>query len=149
MVTYCTRCEKDFGMTGEPYMIDDKRYCGECVEIVLMNKYGEAMGEMIVTTSHNIEGKKIAQYIDIVSSEVIIGTARMTELRAGIADMMGKRASGFEKKLLEAKEDAMTSLKMQACTLGANAIIGVDLDYGVLSSNKMMVVANGTAVKID
>jgi uncharacterized protein YbjQ (UPF0145 family) len=148
MVTFCAKCEKDFGMTGEPYLIDNKRYCNDCVESVLMNKYGEAMNKMIVTTGTNVEGKKIKRYFKIVSAEVIIGTGRITEIRAGLADMFGKRATGFEKKLLEAKDEAMTGMKMQACALGANAIVGVDLDYGVLSSNKMMVVANGTAVEI-
>ncbi len=149
MATYCNRCEKDFGMTTDPYMIDNKRYCADCAEIVLQNKYGPAMGKMIVTTTHCIENKKVKKYIGIVSAEVIIGTARITEIQANIADMLGKRAAGFEKKLLEAKEAAMNRMKMQACAMGANAVIGIDLDYGVLSGNKMMVVANGTAVKVE
>jgi uncharacterized protein YbjQ (UPF0145 family) len=136
-------------MTTDPYMIDNNRYCGECAEIVLQNKYGSAMGKMIVTTTNCVEGKTIKKYISIVSAEIIIGTARISEIQASIADMLGKRAEGFEKKLLEAKEAAMSKMKMQACAMGANAIIGVDLDYGVLSGNKMMVVANGTAVEIE
>ena len=148
MATYCNRCEKDFGMTEEPSLIDEKRYCDSCAGDVLHEKYSEPLGAMIVTTGPGVEGKAIRRYLDIVSSEIVFGTDSFSEIRAGLADMLGRRAKGFEKKLLEAREAAMNNLKLQACALGANAIIAVDLDYGVLTGNKLMVIANGTAVEV-
>ena len=107
------------------------------------------LAEIIMVTTPTIEGRRISKYLEIVSSEVVLGTGFLSELNADIADMFGARADMFQGKLQEAKTTAMTELRMKAHELQANAIVGVDLDYAVIGKNMLMVVANGTAVILE
>ena len=106
---------------------------------------------MIVTTTNNIEGKKVTRYLGIVSGEAIIGANIVKDFFAGIRDIVGGRSGAYEEGLREAKDIALREMEQQAAALGANAILAVDLDYETLGSNSsmLMVSASGTAVVVE
>ena len=106
---------------------------------------------MIVTTTNNIEGKRVTRYIGIVTGEAIIGANIVKDFFAGIRDIVGGRSGSYEEGLREAKDIALREMQEQAASLGANAILAVDLDYETLGSNSsmLMVSASGTAVVIE
>jgi uncharacterized protein YbjQ (UPF0145 family) len=106
---------------------------------------------MIVTTTPSIEGKKITSYLGIVSGEVIVGANIFRDLFAGIRDIVGGRTGSYESVLRDAKVTAMQELQENAARLGANAIVGIDLDYETVGSNgsMLMVTASGTAVFVE
>jgi len=106
---------------------------------------------MLVTTTPNIEGKKIVKYIGLVNGEAIIGANLIKDIMTGIRDVVGGRSSTYEQGLREAKSIAIREMMDQAQRLGANAVIGVDLDFEAIGSNgsMLMVSANGTAVCIE
>lgn len=106
---------------------------------------------MLVITTSSIEGKKITKYIGIVNGEAIIGANAVKDFFAGVRDVVGGRAGAYEQSLREAKSIALREMMDQAQRLGANAIIGVDLDYQAIGSNgsMIMVSANGTAVVVE
>ncbi|MBC7914541.1 MAG: heavy metal-binding domain-containing protein [Pyrinomonadaceae bacterium] len=106
---------------------------------------------MIVTTTNNIEGKKVIRYVGIVSGEAIIGANIVKDFFAGIRDIVGGRSGSYEEGLREAKEIALREMEEQAARLGANAVLAVDLDYETMGSNgsMLMVSASGTAVVIE
>jgi len=107
------------------------------------------MEELMLTSGFNFEGYKITQYIGFYSGECALGTGFLSSLDAGIADFLGSNSDMYEEKLSKAKSMAISELKNLAVAHGANAIIGVDVDYTSFSSDIMGVVANGTAVKIE
>ena len=106
---------------------------------------------MIVTTTNNLEGKKVIRYIGIVTGEAIIGANIVKDFFAGIRDIVGGRSGSYEQGLREAKDIALREMEEQAMRLGANAILAVDLDYETLGSGNsmLMVSASGTAVVTD
>ncbi len=106
---------------------------------------------MLVTTTPNVEGRKIVRYIGLVNGEAIIGANIVKDFFAGIRDVVGGRAGSYEQGLREAKSIAVKEMVEQAQRLGANAVIGVDLDYETIGNNgsMLMVSANGTAVQIE
>ena len=107
---------------------------------------------MIVTTTNNIEGKKVIKYLGIVSGEAIIGANIVKKVFfAGIRDIVGGRSGSYEEGLREAKEIALREMQEQAFRIGANAILAVDLDYETLGSNgsMLMVSSSGTAVVLE
>jgi uncharacterized protein YbjQ (UPF0145 family) len=105
---------------------------------------------MIVTTTHNIEGKNITQYLGVVTSQTIIGANFFKDILGGLRDIFGGRSGTYEKVLDEAKGYAMNELIQKAQAIGANAIVGIDLDYETVGSNgsMLMVSASGTAVTV-
>lgn len=102
---------------------------------------------MIVTTTPSIEGKTIAGYHGIVVGEAILGANVFRDLFASITDIVGGRSGAYEKELGRARETALQELKDRAAETGANAVVGIDLDYEVIN-NMLMVSASGTAVTI-
>ena len=106
---------------------------------------------MLVTTTPNIEGKKIVKYIGLVNGEAIIGANVMKDVLAKITDIVGGRSGSYEQGLREAKSIALREMMDQAHRLGANAIIGVDLDFETIGTggSMLMVSSNGTAVVIE
>ncbi len=104
---------------------------------------------MLIITTNNIEGKKIVEYLGLVSGEAILGANIFKDLFAGVRDIVGGRSGAYEKELRKAREVALSEMSDQAKRLGCNAIIGVDLDYETVGANgaMLMVSANGTAVK--
>ena len=103
---------------------------------------------MLVTTTPNIEGKRISKYFGIVTGEAILGANVFKDVFAGIRDIVGGRSATYEKELQRARDMALAEIESKAQALGANAVIGVDLDYEVLGANNgmLMVSASGTAV---
>jgi uncharacterized protein YbjQ (UPF0145 family) len=106
---------------------------------------------MITTTTPNIEGKRIQQYFGIVTGEAIMGANMFRDLFAGIRDIVGGRSGAYEKELSQARQLAMEEMEAMAAQLGANAVVGVDIDYEVLGAGNgmLMVTACGTAVKAE
>ncbi len=104
---------------------------------------------MIATTTPSIEGRPIREYLGIVTGEAILGANAFKDFGASIRDVIGGRASGYEKDLAKARETALTEMQQLAESLGANAVVGVDIDYETLKGTMLMVTASGTAVKID
>jgi uncharacterized protein YbjQ (UPF0145 family) len=106
---------------------------------------------MLITTTNSIEGRKITQYHGLVSGETIIGANLIKDFFAGITDIVGGRSNAYEQTLREAKNIAIQEMTLEAQRLGANAVIGVDLDYETLGSggSMLMVTACGTAVNIE
>ncbi|MDH6357711.1 YbjQ family protein [Parabacteroides sp. PF5-9] len=104
---------------------------------------------MLLTTTNTLQGKEIIQYFGIVSGETIIGANIVKDFFAGITDIVGGRASSYENVLREAKERALQEMSEQAKRLGANAVIGVDLDYETVGGGNtmLMVTAAGTAIR--
>lgn len=103
---------------------------------------------MIVTTTQSIEGRRIVQYLGVVTGEAVLGANIFRDLFAGIRDIVGGRSGSYEKELQRARRIALEELQELAAELGANAVVGVDLDYEVLGGNNgmLMVSASGTAV---
>ena len=106
---------------------------------------------MIITTTPNIEGKRITQYLGVVTGEAIMGANLFKDLFAGIRDIVGGRSGAYEKELRKAREVAFEEIEQAARNLGANAVVAVDIDYEVLSvkSGMLMVSVSGTAVTIE
>uniref|UniRef100_A0A832M2A2 UPF0145 protein ENR47_06740 n=1 Tax=Oscillatoriales cyanobacterium SpSt-402 TaxID=2282168 RepID=A0A832M2A2_9CYAN len=108
---------------------------------------------MIVTTTSTLDGKRIVTYYGVVSGEAILGTNIFRDFFAGIRDIVGGRSGAYERSLREAKETAMREMVEAASALGANAVIGVDIDYETISIGEgggmMMVAASGTAVRYE
>jgi uncharacterized protein YbjQ (UPF0145 family) len=106
---------------------------------------------MIVTTTPTIEGKTIKDYRGIVTGEAILGANIFRDLFAGIRDIVGGRSAAYERELRTARETAMQELIQTAVEHGANAIVGIDLDYEILGQNNgmMMVSISGTAVIVE
>lgn len=105
---------------------------------------------MLVVTTSSIEGRKITQYLGLVSGDAILGANIFRDFFAGIRDIVGGRSAAYEKELRTAKQLAIEEMIREAEQLGANAIVGVDLDYETISMGQgggmLMVSANGTAV---
>ncbi len=103
---------------------------------------------MLITTTPNVEGKTITRYCGVVAGEAILGANLFKDLFAGIRDLVGGRSATYERELQKAREIALQELQERACELGANAVVGIDLDYEVIGQNgsMLMVSASGTAV---
>ncbi len=106
---------------------------------------------MLVTTTNNIEGKKIVKYLGLVSGEAIMGANIFKDFFAGIRDIVGGRSSAYEKELRIAKDTAVQEMIDQARGLGGNAVIAVDLDYETVGQggSMLMVTASGTAIVLE
>jgi uncharacterized protein YbjQ (UPF0145 family) len=105
---------------------------------------------MLITTTHSVEGKTIKEYKGIVTGEAILGANIFKDMFAGIRDIVGGRSATYEKELRDAKDIALREMEERAVALGADAIVGVDLDYENLgaSGGMLMVTASGTAVTL-
>ena len=101
---------------------------------------------MIVTTTQNIEGRKVAEYRGIVVGEAIMGANVFRDFFAQITDVVGGRSGAYESKLQDARDTALNELEQRAAALGADAVLGIDLDYEVVGDSMLMVSASGTAV---
>ncbi len=106
---------------------------------------------MITTTTPTIEGKKIVEYRGIVFGEVITGVNFIKDFAASLTNFFGGRSGSYEGELIEARESAIREMEARARQIGANAVVGVDIDYEVLGQggNMLMVTASGTAVVVE
>ena len=105
---------------------------------------------MLLSTTHTIEGRPVKEYLGVVTGEVIVGANVFKDFLAGVRDFFGGRSSSYEGVLREAKNNALAEMSQRAEALGANAIIGIDLDYETVgdSGSMLMVSCSGTAVVI-
>jgi uncharacterized protein YbjQ (UPF0145 family) len=105
---------------------------------------------MIITTTPNVEGQPIEAYLGVVTGEVIVGANIFRDLFAGIRDIVGGRSGAYENALRGAREQAFAELQADALELGANAVVGVDIDYEVIGKggSMLMVSVSGTAVRL-
>jgi uncharacterized protein YbjQ (UPF0145 family) len=105
---------------------------------------------MLMTTTPSVEGRPVQEYLGVVTGEVISGANIFKDLFAGIRDIVGGRAGAYESTLRDARKMALAELEAEARTLGADAVVGIDLDYEVLGKggSMLMVSASGTAVKL-
>lgn len=106
---------------------------------------------MIVTVTNNIEGKKIIEYKEIVFGEVVSGVNFLRDLGAGLRNFFGGRSEGYESELIDARKNALKEMEDRAAKLGANAVVGVKMDYEVLGSDNgmLMVTCSGMAVVVE
>ena len=108
---------------------------------------------MLVVTTHELQGFTIRRYVGVVTGEAILGANIFRDLFAGIRDIVGGRSAAYEEELRKARDIAIAEMSQQAQELGANAVIGVDLDYESIQMGQgggmLMVSASGTAVEID
>ena len=103
---------------------------------------------MLMTTTTVVDGRPVSRYLGVVTGEAIIGANIFRDIFAGVRDIVGGRSGTYEKALAEARQVAMTEMQARAQELGANAVVGVDIDYEVLGQNNgmLMVAVSGTAV---
>lgn len=106
---------------------------------------------MIITTTPSVEGRTIREYQGIVFGEVISGVNLVKDFMAGLTNMFGGRSGSYEEELMKARTGAMQEMQQRAAEMGADAIVGVDVDYEVLGSDNgmLMVTVSGTAVRLD
>lgn len=103
---------------------------------------------MIITTTPSVEGKRIVEYKGIVFGEVVSGVNFIKDFAAGLSNFFGGRSGSYEEELMQARTEALEEMKQRAKALGANAVVGVDVDYEVLGADNgmLMVSVSGTAV---
>ena len=108
------------------------------------------MSAVLVTTTPSVEGRTITEYKGIVTGEAIMGANIFKDLFAGIRDIVGGRSATYERELRRAREMAMAEIKQSAAELGANAVVGIDIDYETVGTNAsmLMVTVSGTAVVV-
>ena len=106
---------------------------------------------MIVTTTPSVEGRRIKQYLGVVTGEAILGANVFKDIFAGIRDIIGGRSASYERELRKARDIALAEIEQAAADLGANALVGVDLDYETVGGqgSMLMVSASGTAVVLE
>jgi uncharacterized protein YbjQ (UPF0145 family) len=111
---------------------------------------GPETSNVIMTTTPTIEGRPVRAYLGIVTGEAILGANIVKDLFAGVRDIVGGRSGAYERELLRARQIALADLSQQAAALGADAVIGIDLDYETVGSSgsMLMVSASGTAVRL-
>ena len=109
------------------------------------------LAPVILSTTPSIEGRRIVEYKGIVFGEVISGVNLFKDFGAGIRNIVGGRSAAYEGELIKARENALQELSKRATTLGADAVVGIDIDYEVLgeANGMLMVTASGTAVVLD
>jgi len=105
---------------------------------------------MIISTTASLDGRPVQQYLGVVTGEVIVGANIFKDLFAGIRDIVGGRSGAYETTLRSARDTAFQELEAEAVRLGANAVIGVDIDYEVIGKegSMLMVTVSGTAVRV-
>ena len=106
---------------------------------------------MILTTTPSVEGRRITEYKGVVFGEVIAGVNFVKDFVAGLSNFFGGRSGTYEEELINARQQALDEMEQRAAQLGADAVVGVDIDYEVLGADNgmLMVIASGTAVHLD
>lgn len=106
---------------------------------------------MIVTTTPSVEGRRITEYKGVVFGEVIAGVNFVKDFVAGLSNFFGGRSGTYEEELINARQQALDEMEQRAAQLGADAVVGVDIDYEVLGADNgmLMVTASGTDVRLD
>jgi uncharacterized protein YbjQ (UPF0145 family) len=160
MAIVCSRCGAKQGVMA--ILASDTYTCPKCTEEIAREKQRQEQLEwkrieqvkreaakVVLSSTSGLDGFRVKRYIGIESVEFVIGTGAFSEISASIADFFGARSSAFEKKLQAAKKHAMNALRFIAAEQGANAVIGVDLDYAEFTGNRVALIINGTLVEVE
>ena len=146
----CENCGKEVKQRYASKYQSEHWLCSECKETETeppdLKEIKKKVSEILITTTNTVEGKTIVKYINVISAEVIEGLSLFKDFGAGVADLFGGSAVSYQKALDKMKDLALLKLKEKAFNLGANAVVGIDLDYGDLRGSMLMLVVNGTAV---
>jgi uncharacterized protein YbjQ (UPF0145 family) len=113
-----------------------------------MALFGGSAASVIVTTTQTVEGRRVQAYLGLVSGEAILGANIFRDVFARVRDIVGGRAGAYERALREARDIAIQEMVEEAQSRGADAIVGVDLDYETIGEGMLMVSASGTAVRL-
>jgi len=105
------------------------------------------MPDITVTTTDSIEGRAVSEYLGVVSGEAVIGANVVSDIAAGIRDVVGGRSNSYEKKIETGRQEAVTDIKAEAEQLGADAVVGATMDYEEMAEGMLWVNISGTAVK--
>lgn len=103
---------------------------------------------MLITTTPGIEGRPVTEYLGIVTAQGVLGVNAVKDVSAGMRNIFGGRIKSYENELASGVSDALAEMEKQAAKLGADAVVGVDVDYESMGSNMLIVSASGTAVKL-
>ncbi len=103
---------------------------------------------MIVTTTNNVEGRQIAEYLDVIAAQSVLGVNAFKDVAAGMRNVFGGRSKAYENELAAGVSGTIEELQKQAASIGADALVGVDVDYETVGNNMLMVSASGTAVRL-
>ena len=103
---------------------------------------------MIVTTTPEIEGRSVSQYLGVVAAQGVLGVNVFKDVAAGMRNIFGGHSQSYENELASGVSDALVELEKQAAQLGAEAVLGVDIDYEAVGNNMLMISASGTAVTL-
>ena len=103
---------------------------------------------MLVTTTPGIEGRAVIEYLGVVTAQGVLGVNAFKDVSAGVRNIFGGRARSYENELASGVSDVLAEIEQQAAELGADAVVGVDIDYESVGDNMLMVSASGTAVKL-
>lgn len=142
----CMKCGTQVKQRRASKFKPDFWLCDECLATEVSPETDPRYRNFIVTTSHTIEGQRIVRYLDVISAQSVKGLGLFKDFGAGISDITGGSAKGYERELDAMRKETLTKLKDRALAMGATAVISVDLDYGDLKGSMLMLVANGTAV---
>lgn len=119
------------------------------IDIAIVGQRNEAINSIMVTSGYNFENYRIIQYCDYISAESVLGMGMFKALLASISSVAGAESESFQLKIKEAKARAIYEIKKNALELGANAIIGIDIDFSMIASEMVIIIASGTAVIIE
>lgn len=133
----CSVC----GRKTETEFIRDKEYC--------KSDFIDYINKVILSSTQLLDGYRIKEYVGIETATIVIGTGVLAEFTSDISDFFGARSSAFERKLVDAKNGALDRLKLVARSRGANAVIGVSINFTEFTSNRIGLMAYGTIVKVD
>jgi uncharacterized protein YbjQ (UPF0145 family) len=142
----CPECEQPW-LREQGETLEQQRKEESAQQQQRKKEIAERAAKMLLTTTPTIEGHRIVAYLGIESVEIVIGTGFLSELSGDISDFLGQRSKRFEGKLEEAKRVAFDRLKTRAAEQGANAVVGIDLDYTEFSGNRIGLIVNGTLVR--
>lgn len=156
MALTCAQCGAKQGVMAAltANIGEDTYVCSSCKEKEAREKeerlpqLRQLAKSVVFTTTHSIDGHSVVKYLGIESVEFVIGTGFFSEITTDVEDFFGQRSSAFEKKLQAAKKAAFDTLAMIAAEKGANAVVGVDVDYTEFSGNRVGLVVNGTLVEV-
>ena len=105
------------------------------------------MADVIVTTTDGIDGQEVTDYLGVVSGEAVVGANVVSDIAAGIRDVVGGRSGSYEKKIGKARREAIDDIEAEAADVGADAVVGATLDYEEMAEGMLWVNISGTAVK--
>ena len=119
------------------------------IDIAIEEQKNEAINNIMITSGYNFENYRIMRYCDYISAETVFGMGMFKALLASVSSVTGVESESFQLKIKEAKEKAIYEIKKNATELGANAIIGIDIEFSMISGEMVIIIASGTAVIIE